>query len=90
MGLTAIARSGGPGVYWLAICGPYAPSRACAESSGRGGPAKVRPTFVYFMNVLAGAIMGTAHEEFGRTFAGALPAGHLDGRLPGGAGGTPG
>ena len=34
------------------------------------------------------AAVGTAHEELGRTFAGALPAGHLDGRLPGGAGGT--
>ena len=36
------------------------------------------------------AAVGAAHEELGRTFAGALPAGHLDGRLPGGAGGAPG
>jgi hypothetical protein len=36
------------------------------------------------------AAVGTAHEELGRTFAGALPAGYLDGRLPGGASGTPG
>ena len=32
--------------------------------------------------------VGAADEEPGRAFAGALPARHFDGRLPGGAGGT--
>src|SRR3979490_1555396 len=36
------------------------------------------------------AAVGAADEEFGCSFAGALLAGHFDGRLPGGAGGTPG
>src|SRR6266536_1983816 len=36
------------------------------------------------------AAVGAADEELGRAAAGALPAGHLNGRLPGGAGGTPG
>ena len=34
--------------------------------------------------------MGAADEELGHAFAGALLAGHFDGRLPGGAGGTSG
>ena len=36
------------------------------------------------------AVVGAADEELGRAFAGALLAVHLDGRLPGGAGGTSG
>ncbi len=36
------------------------------------------------------APVGAADEELGRAAAGALPTGHLNGRLPGGAGGTAG
>ena len=42
------------------------------------------------LHLSASSAVGAADEELGHAFAGALLAGHFDGRLPGGAGGTSG
>src|SRR3982074_3642373 len=60
--------------------------RAGEDSGSRGGQRWRAGS----LHVGDPAAVGTAHEELGRPFAGALPAGDLDGRLPGGTGGTPG
>src|SRR3954453_12496087 len=58
--------------------------RAGEDSGSRGG-RKWRADPLHLSDSSA---VGASDEELGHAFAGALLAGHFDGRLPGGAGGT--